>query len=78
MVSDPALALYQSLLWASGGIDFRPVNRADTIFLLNFSNLRRSVGCIWRGAPGADSNIACICFSASNPYSAYRRDPATP
>ena len=45
-MSDLDLALFQGLFWCSGCINDSPVDRTDIIFLLNFGNLRRRVGCI--------------------------------
>ena len=43
-MSDPGLALFQSLPRRSGCVDDRPIDRASIIFLLKSGNLRRGVG----------------------------------
>ena len=52
-MSDPGLALFQSLPGRSGCIDNRPIDRANTIFLLKSGNLRRGVGGV--GLAAADA-----------------------
>lgn len=51
---DPALASQESLLQGPGSINYGPIDRANTILLLKFGNLRRGVGCI---APAAADAI---------------------
>jgi hypothetical protein len=45
-MSDPGLALFQSLPGRSRRIDDDPIDLANIIFLLEPGNLGRSIGCI--------------------------------
>ena len=65
-MSDPGLALFQSLPRRSGCVDDRPIDRASIIFLLKSGNLRRGVGRIGL-AVGKFKTVAQLMADAEPP-----------